>query len=171
MIRMLGAKNNRQRALLAQGFLVCFFLRKQPRIFCFAQGPSGGSFFLLCWLKAFWWLFFWRKQPRIFCFAQGPSGGSFFLRKQPRMFCRGYRRAWSVEMWSAPKPRQSAKKKTARGSIAKQSARKRPPESHRLTRKAKKKTARGSIAKQSAKKNTRKPSPNSQSPLPVVLCA
>ena len=105
-------------------------------MFCFAQGPSGGSFFLLCWLKAFWWLFFWRKQPRMFCFAQGPSGDSFFLRKQPRMFCRGYRRACGVWKCGARQSHGKAQKKR----------------SPRVHRKAKRQ-----------KKTTRKPSPNSQS--------
>ena len=111
----------------------------------------GGSFFLLCWLRAFWWLFFWRKQPRLFCFAQGPLAIVFFAQTAKNILPGLPAR---VEMWrcGARQSHGKAQKKDRQGSIAKQSARKRPPESHRLTRKAKKKTAKGPSQSKAQKK-------------------
>ena len=120
-----------------------FFLRKQPRLFCFAQGPLAVVFFC-----------FAGSGLSGGCFSGANSQESFALLKDPLavvFFC-----ANSQECFAVATGARGVWKCGARQSHGK-AQKKRPPE--------------GPSQSKAQKKNTRKPSPNSQSPLPVVLCA
>ena len=172
MLRMLGAKNNRQRALRVRRWLSgVFFLRFALR------WTLWRSFFLLCELgDGFLVVFFWRFALRWTLWR------SFFLRFAVALARSTFPHSTRAPVATAKHSWLFAQKKTtARGSLSKAkdswlfAPEKQPPESLEPA-KQKKTTARGSLSKAKdswlfAQKKTHQKALSQQSPLPVVLCA